>query len=453
MFAADHVGNIFFPFQEDKCRDFVVKGLLSDDNDLDRAFRVVEAELGFLFDFFYARYPSIKDTLAPDLIVYAAILATSIFTLFCPDLVKHQPPGGSAANIFIHSFNLDLLVTRLVIVWYILLESYQFLSLFIFSDWHKVKMLCRYVQNESWHMALAEIPLKVLCYFTFSKYWKGSIGQYFILDNAHPHPVKSFLSWISLKSLDSSLMTKSISLPPEVRQAVLRRLKDVEGNITDGRMWLYELGFVDKEIHLDCMHGHTYARYIMVWHVVTSICSYGLPALPSKETASEELVKNYAVATKLSGYCAYLLGFKPDLVPDNTYKSLSMVRGTQHNARKHLAECKSNKDKYYKLLELGKLNSTQHEVRFLSEGARVAVYFIDRFPNVEEQWRVLAVFWANMMLWIAPSDRAEAHATRMATGGEFITLIWALLTHAHVIGRLQPPGGAPGFLTSENQNG
>lgn len=294
-------------------------------------------------------------------------------------------------------------------------------------------MMCRYVRNESWHRAIGDIPLKFLCYFTFTKYWKGSIGQYFILDNVHPHPVKSFLSWISLESLDSTLMTKSISLPLEVRQAVLRRLKDVEGNITDGRMWLYELGFVDLEIHRECMHGHT---------------------VPSKETASEELVKNYAVATKLFRYCAYLLAFKRDLVPDNTYRSLSMVHGTQHNARKYLAECKTNKDKYDKLFELGKLKSTQHEVRFLSEGARVAVYFIDRFLDVEERWRVLAVFWANMMLWIAPSDRAEAHATRMATGGEFITLIWALLTHAHVIGRLQPPGGAPGFLTTnENQNG
>ncbi|KAF7009998.1 hypothetical protein CFC21_024475 [Triticum aestivum] len=459
-FAADHVGSISFPFQEDKCRDFVVKGLLSDDKDLDRAFRVVEAELGFLFDFFYARYPSIKDTLAPDLIVYAAILATSIFTLFSPDLLKYQPTGVNA-NIFIHGFNLDLLVTRLVIVWYILLESYQFLSLFIFSDWHKVKMLCRYVRKESWHKALIEIPLKVLCYFTFSKYWKGSIGQYFILDNAHPHPVKSFLSWISLEALDSSLMTKSISLPLEVREAVLRQLKAIEGNITDGRLWLYGKGIVDLDLDRECLLGHTYARYIMTWHIATSICSYGLN-LPSKDNGSKEvaeltseeaaeLVKNHALATKLSGYCAYLMAFKPDLVPGSTYTSLSMARGTLHNARKYLAGCKSNEEKYLKLIELGSSGSTDHDVRFLSEGARIAAYLVDsrRIANNKERWRVLATFWANMMLWIGSSDRAEAHATRMATGGEFITLIWALLTHAHVVDKLQEDGGAPGLHMQE----
>lgn len=442
-FAADHVGDISFPFQETKCRDFVIKGLLSDDEDLDRAFRVVEAELGFLFDFFYARYPSIKDTLVPDSIVYALILATSIYTLFCPDLLRYRPPMGGT-NIFVHGFNLDLLVTRLIIVWYIFLESYQFLSLFIFSDWHKVKMMCRYVRKESWHRAFVEIPLKVMCHFNITKYWKGSIGQYFILDNVHPHPVKSFLSWISLQALDTSLMTSSISLPPEARQAVLRQLKATRGEITDGRLWLYGMGVIDLDLDRDSFLGHTYARYIMAWHVATSICSYGLTV---EDASSQELVKNHAVATKLSGYCAYLLAFKPDLLPESTYTSLSIARGTLQIVRDYLADCKSNKDMYDKLIELGSSGSDVSEVRLLNESARIAVYLVDsrRIETDEERWRVLAVFWANMMLWIASSDRAVAHATRMATGGEFITLIWALLTHAHVIDKLQPPGGVQGL--------
>jgi hypothetical protein len=443
-FAADHVGNINFPFQYDECRDFVIEGLLSDEEDLNRAFRVVEAELGFLFDFFYARYPAIKDTLAPDLVVYAAILGTSIFTLFSPDLLKYQPAKGGT-NVFIHSFNLDLLITRLVIVWYVFIESYQFLS-FIFSDWHKVKMLCRYVRNESWHRPLVEIPLKVLCHFTFTKYWKGTIGQYFILDNAHPHLFKSFLSWISLKSLDASLMTKSISLDPEVRDAVLQELKNCSGKITDGRMWLFEMGIVDLDLDRDCMLGHTYARHILTWHVATSICSYGLLDM---ENASAELKKNHGIATKLSGYCAYLLAFQAELIPDSTYTSLSLARGSLQNAQDYLADCKSNKDKYKKLVSLGCSGSTNYEVRFLSEGARIAVYLVDenRIKDDDERWRVLARFWANMMLYIAPSDRAVAHAAKMATGGEFIAIIWALLTHAHVVDKFQEIGGAPGLHT------
>jgi hypothetical protein len=299
-----------------------------------------------------------------------------------------------------------------------------------------------------------DIPLKVLCHFTFTKYWKGSISQYFILDNTHTHRVKSFLSWISLEALDASLMTCSISLPLEVREAVLRQLKDINGKITDGRMWLYEMGAIDLDLDRDCMLGHTYARYILTWHIATSICDYDYDNLDlsSMDDASrEELMKNHGIATKLSGYCAYLLAFQPDLVPDSTYTSLSLARGTLQNSREYLADCKSNKDMYDKLIELGSSDSKNDEVRFLNEGSRIAFYLIDRLDIIKERWRVLAVFWANMMLYIAPSDRAVAHATRMATGGEFITLVWALLTHAHVIDKLQDDGGAPGLHMQLNE--
>jgi len=40
-------------------------------------------------------------------------------------------------------------------------------------------------------------------------------------------------------------MTCSISLPLEVREAVLRQLKDIDGKITARRMWLYEMGAID----------------------------------------------------------------------------------------------------------------------------------------------------------------------------------------------------------------
>ncbi|EEC69924.1 hypothetical protein OsI_00352 [Oryza sativa Indica Group] len=461
-FAVDHVGRFALPFQEGKSWDFIVKGLLADDQDLDRAYRVVEAELGFLFDFFYARYPSIKNSLAPDLAVYVAILTTSLFTLFSPDLLRYRPlrpgpgDGGDASNIIIHGFNLDLLVTRLVIVWYIFLESYQFFT-FIFSDWHKVKMMCRYVRNESWHRALMEVPLKVLCHFsTITRYWKGTIDQYFLLDNIHPHWIKTFLSWFSIEAeaLDSWLMTRSIRLTPEVSHAVLRELKNCDGNITDGRMWLYQKGIIDMDLDRDVLLGNPYANYILKWHIAMSICDYGLSMENGATTTDDEFARNHEVAMKLSGYCAYLLAFQPELVQDNTYRSTSTVQGTLQNARDFLGGCKSHGENYdsdeekvKKMIELDNStsNDTVNVLKILSQGASVAVYLVDRIEDTRERWKVLAAFWANLMLYISPSDRAVAHATRMATGGEFITILWALLTHAHVVDPLQSRGGNSGL--------
>ena len=53
----------------------------------------------------------------------------------------------------------------------------------------------------------------------------------------------------------------------------------------------------------------------------------------------------------------------------------------------------------------------------------------------ELRWRVLADFWSEMMLYLAPSDNAKAHAEHLAKGGEFITHLWALLSHAGVLQR------------------
>ena len=126
-------------------------------------------------------------------------------------------------------------------------------------------------------------------------------------------------------------MTCSISLPLEVREAVLRQLKDINGKITDGRMWLYEMGAIDLDLDRSCMHGHTYARYILTWHIATSICDYDYDNMDLScmdDPSREELMKNHGIATKLSGYCAYLLAFQPDLVPDSTYTSLSLAHDT-----------------------------------------------------------------------------------------------------------------------------
>jgi hypothetical protein len=53
-----------------------------------------------------------------------------------------------------------------------------------------------------------DIPLKVLCHFTFTKYWKGSISQYFILDNTHTHRSASAVARRAAVGLSS--------LPPSI---------------------------------------------------------------------------------------------------------------------------------------------------------------------------------------------------------------------------------------------
>ena len=52
-----------------------------------------------------------------------------------------------------------------------------------------------------------------------------------------------------------------------------------------------------------------------------------------------------------------------------------------------------------------------------------------------QRWKLLADFWADMLIFCAPSDNVDAHIRRLSQGGEFITHLWALLSHAGILKR------------------
>lgn len=75
------------------------------------------------------------------------------------------------------------------------------------------------------------------------------------------------------------------------------------------------------------------------------------------------------------------------------------------------------------------------EMPLVELGARLARQLMDIQPTL--RWKVLSDFWAEMMLYVAPSDDALAHLESLAKGGEFITHLWALLTHAGILNTKQ----------------
>ncbi|KAJ1257795.1 hypothetical protein BS78_10G023300 [Paspalum vaginatum] len=73
----------------------------------------------------------------------------------------------------------------------------------------------------------------------------------------------------------------------------------------------------------------------------------------------------------------------------------------------------------------------------LEQGARLGRELRAVVPE-ERRCKVLADFWAEFILFLAPSSNAEMHAERLAVGGEFTTHLWALLTHAGILERPSP---------------
>uniref|UniRef100_A0A0E0FAC1 DUF4220 domain-containing protein n=1 Tax=Oryza meridionalis TaxID=40149 RepID=A0A0E0FAC1_9ORYZ len=419
-----------YPLHEsrlNKTRDFVRLGLLAGD-DHERMYRVIEVELGFLFDFYYARYRSPKETLISDTALFVAVASTSLCTLFSPAVLDYHHGSDTVTTRF------DIWLTRIIIALFLVLESFQYFTL-VFSDWHKVKMLCRYILNEAWHNSpFLERTLGFVCRVNLTRYWNNSLGQHSLLHaclryeqglccrvgRAPPLP-----RWIA-SFLIRTRTTVHRQLPGEVKRAMYVFLRTGLTRIQNGEYTLEKNGILD-DFYWAIAQEST-VQTMMIWHIATTLCDAKL-RLGRADSVTKE---NHLVATTLSAYCAYLMSSAPELLPDHSYDTQLLFQGVQLKAQEFLRGCRSKDEIYSKLPQQGSFSNDGYE-DVLVDGKNLSDEIERKMPETAVRWKVLAELWVEMLLSASPSDNATAHVRKLATGGELITHLWALLTHAGII--------------------
>jgi hypothetical protein len=131
------------------------------------------------------------------------------------------------------------------------------------------------------------------------------------------------------------------------------------------------------------------------------------------------LKRHIDVATQMSKYCAYLVVNEPKLLPGHHYDTTCVFDAVALEAVESLLlsekpERLAEEDIFHKGVRLWE------QLKRMGEGTR---------------WKVLADFWVEMLLYVAPSDNVKEHIESLANGGELITHLWALLTHAGILDR------------------
>jgi hypothetical protein len=186
-------------------------------------------------------------------------------------------------------------------------------------------------------------------------------------------------------------------------------------------------------------------RSMLIWHIATTLCSYKSEA--SMVAAERDTIKHHEVATTLSDYCAYLLFYAPELVTKNYRSTQISMEVLQSTAQQCLGGCRSTDELLNKLSNFqpkgsqdddddhaqyrnfrGKDNYDKYEA-ILASGRKLGFDIIRLFPDNKARWKMLAMLWTEKLMSIAPSDNVMEHVKKLATGGEFITHVWAWLTH------------------------
>jgi hypothetical protein len=140
--------------------------------------------------------------------------------------------------------------------------------------------------------------------------------------------------------------------------------------------------------------------------------------------------------------------WSPELLPDDEAWSRRLYEDVKKDAELVLASFAAEHSlmtpeaKYQQLIELLTANAN-HEV--LKSGSRLGKQLEELMVGGENMvWNLLAEFWSEMILYVAPSDNLKGHSeASIARGGELITVLWVLLFHAGIVSRPGEDDGIP----------
>lgn len=333
---------------------------------------------------------------------------------------------------------MDVIVVAIIITVLPLVELAQFVKI-CYSHWNKVMLLCYFVQRDCLQKnKYLEKLIEIFCYrfpssiFCF-KPWERKLGQYCLITHFGYNPSKCFYNNFVQEFIESpkkgQKQIADVYLTREVKKAIILSLKNNEKELSNGIASLHKNEV--NQLSWACKLS-TQTHVIMVWHIATSLCEIAASNRNNWEQLRE--TEHFKVATTLSKYCAYLLAFKPKLLPEHAYTTEVIFEQVIAEARDVLNGCSNMKSKYEKMMKFA--DEAESEKFIIQKGGVLGKQILQEInENVELQWKVLADFWAGMMLFVAPSDDTSAHAKYLAEGGEFVTHLWALLTHAGILNR------------------
>ncbi|TVU34348.1 hypothetical protein EJB05_16180, partial [Eragrostis curvula] len=439
-------------------RQFVLQGLLRENNsdEYTGAFKVIEVELGFLYDSFYTKYASIFEMESGFFfVVIMKIISTfvvGIILLFKSPIIKAPNP-----IIQVGTRTADIIITVVILGTFIAVEVLQSI-LYLGTDWAMVSLACYYNKGRRHGRGLGCIPfaLHKTCAFLGGlpsfKYWQNNIGQYSVIQGsryfrgrkAFACLAKSlflfssfefmvYATWDTLRNLFPRKGLHFVKLPDTMKNEIVSALKsNSDDHLTNGKASLLKNGVFEQFSWT--LSNESQIEIMLIWHIATDYCKIALcdEAEEIVRSAQEGEKQYREVATKLSNYCAYLMSEVPELLPGNFADTKFVFHSAVFEAREALGTKTRNRDG---LLE-AMARPGQDDTIFV-KGLKLGTT-LESIPDSVLRWRVMAEFWAETILYIAPSDNAKAHMERLAQGGEFLTHIWALLTHAGILSAQRP---------------
>jgi hypothetical protein len=447
------------------CRDLIFKGLCQEEgvNDHEVAlFRVINDEVNFLSEYYHSVLPVVLASPYFFLVNYF-VVPIIVFQL-CLMIVALCGDGNiffafhrigadnfalssgiitltkclwkrfwSSASGF--SSTTDISISYLLFFAFIYEEVWEFIIL-VLSNWFMVSLLCTYTARLRWRQS-PTISGAIRCISWVRKKLRHSriitMKQFSVLR----------FSWLSI--------TLPVgALPKQAKSSIVGRLRLAaygQDNraipLSNGRSVLN-----GNYSHLSWFcKSDSIAEVILIWHIATTLLETALPH-QNRGVSGPDHKK---VATGLSKYCAYIVAFKPELLPDDREGTERVYKDMKKDLKKALG-CRGyyfslKSARYHKLITLNpnkfKPNCRDEAMTVIEKGIVLMEELKHEVNKGNEGpvWQLLAELWVELVVYIAPPGGDEhliGHEQALVQPGELLTLLWVLATHTGIT-RPPPP--------------
>nr|BAJ99371.1 predicted protein [Hordeum vulgare subsp. vulgare] len=362
-------------------------------------------------------------------------------------------------------FTLVNLSVTILLLLTVLYEQLWELLIFILSKWLMVSLLSDYA---------AKPRLRDSAIFT------GVIRSIMWLHGRMSHSNLCFkqfdalgLCWLSFLPLHNKAVPKEVK--KSIMEYLLKHVDDPHGGpLSNGLSALAKHQLYQSQLSWAC-ESESIAEVILTWHIGTSLLEMECQQLAGKKAKKKGTNLgsngNGKVATTLSKYCAYLVAFHPELLPDEdeeterVYKAMKKelkVMGASEGMYKaikrdlmdalrcgcyYLSPARTWYSKEISKLLLntagdlpGHLSKGDSHMTVVQKGAVLGKILIKIAKEGSQEdelpvWNLLADVWTELMVYVVPSSgelHVKAHKEALAMGGEFLTVLWALATHTGI---------------------
>ncbi|KAL9375635.1 hypothetical protein Peur_032514 [Populus x canadensis] len=391
-------------------------------NKAEDAFKVVEIELGLIYDMLYTKAPLIYSRAGIILRSISFLLTFTAFITFQVLIDKHAYS------------TIDITITYLLFAAAVFLEYYAFLCL-VFSDWTLI-----WLEDEGWNAQNSAI-YSLIRTLTRSKRWSRSIAQHDLISCCIENRSLRCLKSLGINEKMRQMFVHRVDMNGDLQRFIFGHLQNkaekmkedfdlIDKNLRSKIIGQRGDGVLERAGRLQdykwCTTEVEFSRSILVWHLATEICYVKDASNVSKE---------YETSRCLSEYMVYLLVMRPNMlskgIGDEGYLDTlqDLQRLNPHNTKG---------DKAKKGVVDGILRSelSLDDITFQSlwKIAKSVVIGGEKLANQllrleSKRWEMINEVWVEMVAYAAAHCPWKEHTQQLRRGGELLTHVSLLMLH------------------------